>query len=136
MMGSVEQERYVQRRITDEFIAADPSTIVLIPRIATRTAAGGTAMVDGPARPPQVFKLILTSADTAGASVELSTEDSTERRKDFILFGRYDAYVNIGDHWTDHNGEEWEVTSIMPSDGYCLKASVASYGRHPDAPLY
>jgi len=134
--GSVDEERYVQQIITQTFIDSDPSTVTLIPRVRTVTAGGGITMADGQARPPQVFKLILVSAATAGAAVELHTDDSSERRHDFILFGLVDALIEIGDHWTDSAGEEWEVTSILPADGYATRANVASYGRHPDAPLY
>lgn len=118
----------MQRKVTQQFIESRPITVVLIPR--TRTVARGVAtFVNGTPRPPQVMTLIMQSP--AGGSIEQHTGDGTERRIDFQLLGAWNSEGDIGDHWQDSNGQWWEVTAIVPENGYERRYVIESYGKHP-----
>lgn len=128
MLWNRVEEGKLQRSLTSSFINADPITVTLVPR--TRTIVKGAAqLVDGTPRAPQVMKLIMQSA--AGGSIEQHTGDGTERRTDFQLLGTWDSQGDIGDHWQDASGQWWEITAIVPENGYERRYVVESYGKHP-----
>src|ERR1700742_1956592 len=94
-------ELRVNRRNTEFYIAYDPVQIILIPRVKTRTASGGTTFSDGDARAPQVFRLIPTISDQKPTV----TLDGKERLIDFTLMGQWDAEMEPYDYWRDGEGQ-------------------------------
>ena len=123
--GAVDEALAFNRANTEAYIATDPVVIALTPRLITRTPSGGFETIDGEPRVGQVFKLVMQSP--SGASIEQRTEDGTERRTDFVLIGTFDAIVAPGDYW-DEGSQRYEVTSIIPGNGYEVRANVESYG--------
>lgn len=128
MLWDRTEEIRVQRSTTVTFINADPVAVVLIPRIKT-IVKGAAKFVDDTPRAPQTMKLIMQSA--AGGSIEQHTGDGTERRTDFQLLGAWDSQGDIGDHWQDSSGQWWEVTAVVPDNGYERRFVIESYGKHP-----
>lgn len=115
------------RLLTDVFIRMDPEFIVLIP-IATHLEqpGGGHKKVAGPPRPAQTFKMIYPAGDSGGT---VTTTDASLKKYDFILLGRHDAQVFIGDAWQDAKGNSWVVTGLAPYNGYEVKATCVAYGE-------
>ncbi len=115
----------IHRKGTEKFIDADPTVIELTP--STEVWSGGTKTYGSEtARQPQSFKVIWSGSQN-GLVV---TSQGTTRRFDFILVGRHDAQVEIGDFWTlneQHNQIEW----IAPANGYEVKAGGISHGSKP-----
>ena len=117
----------INRKNTEEFIAADPLSLTLRARAASRTPSGAYAQETASERPEQVFKLIMQSP--AGSSIEQRTEDGTERQLDYILLGSWDAQVAVGDFWDDEAGQRFEVKAIVPRNGYETRAVVEAHGK-------
>jgi hypothetical protein len=127
-------EMKIQRRNTRAFILADPVQIALIPRTKTRLASGGTGMVDGPARPLQLFRLIPvshTERPRDATTTAASAGTGKQHRNDFTLLGEFDAMVAEDDYWQDEMGEKWIVDSIVPFNGYEVKAMISAFGKRP-----
>jgi hypothetical protein len=77
----------------------------------------------------QTFRLIQQSP--SGSSIEQRDEEgSTERRVDYVLLGKWDAEIDLGDYW-DSGDMRYEVMSILPYNGYETRANVEATGRHP-----
>lgn len=119
-------ELQIHRENTTAYIAANPTSVQLIP-IATkeRTASGGWKVTDGTPREPQTMRIIEVSARTEPATVKL--QDGTERTVAFWLLGEHDAEVAVGDHW-EADGRKWEVGDIIRSNHYETRALVAERG--------
>lgn len=115
----------LHRKGTERFIESDPTTISLIP--STETWVGGTKTFGtGTVRTAQTFKIIWSGSQD-GIVVGSETK---ARRFDFILIGKYNAIVQIGDYWT-LNGQHFQVEWIAPSNGYEVKAGGSSHGSKP-----
>lgn len=125
-MGPLELAIY--RFNTTAFIAADPLNLTLTPRGSSRTPSGGIALQGADARPVQTFKLIMQSP--AGGSIEQRTDDGTERRVEYVLLGEWDAAIDVGDFWDDDHGQRWEVTALIPDNGYEKRAVVEVRGKY------
>jgi hypothetical protein len=114
----------MHRKGTTEFIAANPTTIILTSK--TEAWVGGTKTLDVDSeREPQDFKVIWSGSD--GIVV---TASGTTRRFDFILVGEYDANVAIGDFW-DIENQHNVIEYVYPSNGYEVKCGGKSYGSKP-----
>lgn len=122
----MDQVLALQRKNTELFIASDPTTVVLVPRIRTRVN-GTVHTADGAPRSPQVMKLIMQSP--AGGSIEQHGGDGTERRMDFQLLGTWDAAGDIGDHFIVGD-TKYEVVAVVPDNGYERRFVVEAYGKH------
>lgn len=114
-----------QRNLTTWFIEFEPLDVVLIPRLRTRTASGGSTYADLPPRRVQRMRLIRMSS----AQKPLVTQDGRERIIDFTLMGQWDAEMAVGDHWRDLEGLLYEVVELVPSNGYERKALVVKHGH-------
>jgi hypothetical protein len=123
-MTSVEQ--HVQRNLTDWFINANPIQLALIPTIKTETAAGAHKPTEDLARPQQTFRLVALSSER----VPVETEDGKERLHNFVLVGKYDAEIQVGDHWMDEAGSRHEVITIEPKTplDYETRAYIYKHG--------
>jgi hypothetical protein len=115
----------LHRKGTENFISADPTQITLIPSVEV-WSSGSKVLNAGTARSPQSFKVIWPGSQD-GIAV---TSNGTTRRFDFILVGKHDAVVEIGDNWnlgTQHFQIEW----VAPDNGYEVKAGGSSHGSKP-----
>ncbi len=123
MLSSVELD--IHRRGTERFIDSDPTEIVLIP--STTVWSGGVKSYgEGTPRPSQRFKVIWSGSQD-GIVV---TSQGKARRFDFILVGKHDAVIEIGDHWS--SGDQFfQVEWIAPDNGYEIKAGGSSHGDTP-----
>lgn len=126
----VSQEIATNRDITRWFISMDPSEITLTPRQLVRTKTNAREAQDLTPRHQQVFKLVQGGLVRTSAEGLTETEDGTQRKFDYILIGNWDAIVEIGDWWED-NGQRYEVTGILPYNGYEVKAGIISHGDSP-----
>ncbi len=117
----------IHRDNTAAFIAANPSSVDLIPIASkVRTPSGGYTVTKGEPRGPQVMRIIEPSSRATPATVKL--QDGTEREVAFWLLGVHDAAVAIGDSWTATDGRKWEVGDIIRSNHYEVRALVAEVG--------
>lgn len=121
-------ELSVQRQNTLAFINADPIAVVLTPRTKT-VVQGVQKLVDGTPRNSQVMKLIMQSP--AGGSIEQHTSSGTARVMDFTLLGQWNSLGDIGDWWEDSDGTHWEITAIVPNNGYERRFIVEANGPKP-----
>jgi hypothetical protein len=123
-------ELALHRKGTRDFISRDKTTLVLIP--SNEVWVDGTKeFVEQPPRPPQDFKVIWPGADTGG---KVATSESETARYDFVLVGKHDALVAIGDHWTEGVGENQQtyvVEWVQPYNEYEVKAGGVSHGDTP-----
>lgn len=126
-MTSRDIELRVNRRNTLAFIAANPSEIVLIPAVKVKTASGGTRIEDGTPRAPQTLRLIDQSGPASSNPGVQSALDGKQRLVIFQLLGPYDAVIEVGDHWFIGT-TRYEVTDVLPFNGYEIRAQVVKYG--------
>jgi hypothetical protein len=124
---SLDEELRVNRFNTIAFIAAEPLVLTLSVRGSARTPSGAYGRERQAERPAQTFRLLLQSP--AGGRIEQRTADGTERQVDFVLLGRWDAEIDVSDYWDDELGQRWEVTSLIPSNGYETRAVVEAHGK-------
>lgn len=117
------KELDIQRLTTLRFIAARPSLLSLIPRAEVRKGSGVSTVSLTP-RAAQVGRLIEVSA-TGGP---LRTDDGSQNKDSFELLLPWDGSVGKLDYWVDNDGIRWEVTDILPHNGYEIRAEVTRFG--------
>lgn len=117
----------VQRAVSAEFIAQDPTTIVLIPTVRTKQPSGSWAETDGPPRPAQTFKMIPIDFTAHGASLTV-TQDGVERIISYVIMGEWNSVMAAGDHWTGADGRKYRIIAVMDGHGYEQKATVEAHG--------
>lgn len=124
-MLSKQIEIALHRKGTERFIESDPTAITLTP--STESWVGGTKVYsDDSDRPEQIFKVIWSGSQDG---IAIASEGTT-RRFDFILIGKYDAEVAIGDHWSVGD-QHFQIEWVAPYNGYELKAGGISHGDKP-----
>lgn len=116
----------LHRKGTEDFIAADPSDIALIPSGKSEDA-GTITFNDTAPRASQRFRAIYPGS--LDGIVPLT--DGTTRRFDVVLVGKYNATAAIGDHWKIGN-QFYEIEWIAPQNDYELKVGGTSHGSNPD----
>lgn len=114
----------MQRRMTAEFVDADPTELVLLPHTRVRQPSGSWTSEAGLPRDPQPFKVI-TQTDRNPPMVTVA---GVERRADYVIVGNWDALVAPGDEWTDGEGRRYEVIELSDGYGYMVKAFVIAHG--------
>lgn len=120
-------ELALQIENTAAFIAAKPSSIVLIPKTEkTRTPAGGWTFADGDPRPAQTFRIIELGQKSTPPTIKV--QDGTLREVAFWLLGTPDVVVAKNDHWTSVDGRAWTVADIIRSNEYEVRAIVVEDG--------
>lgn len=114
----------LHRNGTDAFIGAASTPIVLTP-VSESWVGGSKTMASGDDREVQNFRIIW--APSTGI---VRTASETTRKFDFVLVGRYDAEVAIGDFW-DVEEQHNVIEYIYPYNGYEVKCGGTSYGSKP-----
>ena len=125
-MGALVFEVAVNRKLTKWFIDTDPTSLILIPRTKQDRPGGSHRFVDGPAKDPQIVKMIYPGGD--GIVV---TADGKTRRFDFIIVGQHDADIAIGDHWTEGD-QNYVIEYLFPFNDYEVKGGGVTHGSAPD----
>jgi hypothetical protein len=127
MVGRV-NELEKQRRFTRNFIAANPTEVVLIPSGEVRTPSGGVIMQDSVPRHVQRVRLIpMSHTERPQESV---SPGGVQRKYDMTILGEWDAVIRENDYW--FVGEQKYVVEALVSDNeYEVKGLVMSYGRSP-----
>lgn len=111
----------VNRLNTTAFIAANPILVTLIPRSRQMSGTGMKWIQQDP-RPLQVGRLI-----EAGGTVQ-QAQDGIQRIDSFQLLLPFNGEVALDDFWHDAPGVRYEVTGILPYNGYERRAEVTRYG--------
>lgn len=120
-----EIELSIHRKGTERFIDADPTEITLTP--SAEVWSGGTKTYGSETpRESQSFKIIWSGSQD-GLAI---TSEGKTRRFDFILVGRYDAEVAIGDFWK-LDDQHFQIEWVAPNNGYEVKAGGSSHGSKP-----
>lgn len=123
-MTSALEER-VQRKATQRLINSLPTTLVLIPRSQVGDGAGGWRWVLGTPRDPQTMRLI--EYNTRAGTEPILTADGRQRYIDFELMAMPEAQIGLYDIF-EHDGDKWEIISMMRDHPWSLRASVARFG--------
>lgn len=123
-MISNKAELATQRMLTRAFIDADPTTIVLVPRIKTKSSTGGFLFVKQTPREPQKFKIVERVSD---ARTDTRVQGGTQEEAEFTLVGAHDAVVSRDDVF-EYGGQEWQVLVVSWFNGYEQRAQVRRYG--------
>lgn len=125
--GASAAELVVDRLNTRAMIAANPVAITLIPRVLWRTGTGGR-WEDLEPRPLQIGRLIDpgTGFGTAG---EENADDGVQRKDNFQLLLPENGEVELNDYWDGTDGIRYEVTGILPYNGYERRAEVTRFGK-------
>lgn len=122
-----ENELRAQRRVTEAFIAANPSVLVLTPRERVKDA-NGARLAPGTPRNPQTLRLIDQSSSSGATPGRVETADGVQREIVFVLLGPHDAQIGLHDSWADASGTRYEVVELLPFNGYERRAQVVRYG--------
>lgn len=117
-------EARVQKALTDAFIAADVSTITLIPAEFVSNGSGGRKRNDLPARLPQSMRLIPQDANAA----ERETLDGSVVQPNYMLLGVWNAAMTRGDRFTN-SGTRYEVVYVHEKRDYQTKGEVITRGE-------
>lgn len=123
MLSNIELS--IHRKGTERFIDADPTEVTLTPTTEVWSGGSKTYGSETP-RQPQNFKVIWSGSQD-GIVVK---SEGTTRRFDFILVGKHDAEVAIGDFWKVGN-QHYQVEWVAPANGYEVKAGGTSHGSNP-----
>lgn len=114
----------INRQATEWFINDDPTLVTL--KTKTWVSSGGSKeSVNGPDRVQQKFKIIYD-----GSTGQVKTADGETRRFDFIIVGKYDAAVAIGDYW-DEGNQRYTIDYIFPNNGWEMKCGGTTHGISP-----
>lgn len=117
-------EKSIHRKGTERFINADPTEVVLLH--ATGSVVDGTVKAGVPtARNLQRFKVIW-----GGESGIVRKTPDGARRFDFILVGKFDAIIQIGDYFKIGE-QKYIVEYLFPYNDYEVKAGGVSHGANP-----
>lgn len=111
-----DQEIEIQKQITEQFIAADPSTILINRPHKVFTPDGGYTYENAASRDPQVVRVIAQTDNE-----EKRASDGTLVVSDLVVLGRDDFDCLIGDTF-DWRFKKWRVVSIDSSPQYVRKA--------------
>lgn len=124
-------ELALHRKSTERFIASDPTEITLISRGTESIVNGTKTFSPGEERLEQSFKVIWNGDN---GIVRQPDSSGGVRRFDFILVGRHDAELDIGDYWQVEDQEN-RIEYIYPDNGYEVKAGGVSNGPKPSGAL-
>jgi hypothetical protein len=115
------------RRLTEYYIAHDPTTITLIPVKQTRQPGGGFKAERQTPRSPQQFKVVAVINNWDGIA---AVQGGEVQGWAYILVGQWDAEIAIGDLWEDGDNT-YRVTAILQASDYEKRCAVSSFGPEP-----
>lgn len=122
-------ELLVQRALTAEFIAANPSNIVLTPYTREVDDDGGYVDTAGAPRTAQIGRMI-PQGGTGGTRV-VETDQGSLRTVEYQLLLPWDAVIEKADRFP-FLGDECEIIDLEPGNGYEVRAQVIRRLARPD----
>lgn len=101
------------------------TTIELIPSAAepVQKPGGGHDYPEPDARLPQLFALVKVGVDNVPTS---PNDEGIARTRNYVLTGRFDAEIDIGDTWSDAEAD-YRVETVDATNGYKTYATVLGY---------
>ena len=117
-----QRELDINRDLTNLFIGARPSTVVMTPYARVQQANGQYKQVAQPARFPQTVRVV-ELAPAVATSTRIVLDDGTERRVDYTIIAPYNAVIAVGDRFT-FQGDPMEVLQVDSTNGYEVRAAV------------
>lgn len=123
-----EDELQVQREITAEFIAYNPTEITLIPNVRMTQPGGGWKRIPGDPRPMQIGRLVPLGG--IGGAVVSTDDAGTARRVDYQLIFPWDAEIEKDDEFSAF-GDVCQVVELEPDNGYEVRAQVVRRMARP-----
>ena len=114
------------RKAIDILLKFKGIAVILVPSKGAPVAkpGGGHDFPPPIARDPQTFAV---SKTTALDGIEYSPNDEGKNRKRaYVLTGRWDADVAIGDQWSDAEAD-YTVDTVDSSSGFKTQATVTGY---------
>lgn len=124
--GSASREVRINRRVTEQFIKADPVVLELQGHTLVKKAGGGRKLEPNEGKKSaQMFRLI----PQTDVQPSVQTPDGIQLTPTFVLLGRFDADLNRWDTF-ELNGHSYQVVStVRPEHSimnrYEVKADVA-----------
>lgn len=125
---STEKGLAANRRLTEHFIAHDPTMIALVPHTKFATGDGGYEILPGTPKDSQTFKLIAVISNWDGIT---HAEYADVRNWAYILIAKWDADIAIGDTWQDGD-TNYRITAILQASDYEIRCAVTSFGTGPN----
>lgn len=131
---SVSSARYIPalRKATDLIIKVNPRSVTLTPHSRVDKGGGLYDVEEQRPRATQTFSI----EPAAPGSVDVSSEvaslgGANAPRWAYVLIGRHDAVVEVGDTWQE--GETlYRVVSLSPKNDYEKRAVVVAFGKDPN----
>lgn len=106
-------ELKVNRKQTAAFIAEDPVRLTLThPATRTPDGAGGYTTTPGGPADPQDFRLIIQGGNVASRNI-----DGAQIKPAYVMIGKHDADVKIGDTFT-FNNRNYEIKYVRENRDY------------------
>jgi hypothetical protein len=112
-----------QRKVTQQFIADDPTTAALIPVTRVATPGGGFTEQVGAPRAAQTFKL----SEIGFEGQPTVTVAGVERIISYHLIGPHDMSIAVGDYWVDAAGTRYDVVAFSEGWDYMTKAMLSRH---------
>lgn len=99
--------------------------IVLTPNEATPVPkpGGGVDFIPPADRDPQLFALSKVGTDNVQSS---QNDEGTTRTRNYVLTGRFDAEIAIGDVWSDDEAD-YRVETVDATNGYACRATALGF---------
>ena len=116
-------ELHVQRELTEWFINTMPVFIALTPRQRVRSSSGGYSWQDQPPRETQTLRL----CEPPDPGLQVQGSDGKLRDVQWLLVARWDAVLGRYDAF-ELDGRQWEVSDLMPYNGWERRAAVTARG--------
>lgn len=99
-------------------------TLVPIKGNSIAKPGGGRDYIPPTPRAPQTFALVKTNAFDG---LEFSpNDDGLSRKRAYLLTGRHDAAIAIGDNWSDYEAD-YTVDTLDQTSGYKSIATVTGF---------
>jgi hypothetical protein len=125
MTSKRETEIRVNRRLTRAMIRTNPVAVTLIPHERQENDAGGWKYIQKVERDPQIVKLI--ESLLIGQTEPQTTIDGIQREVTYELLGMPELIIALFDRFF-LDSVEYEVTQILPENGWERKALVVTRG--------
>lgn len=122
------------RKGTDVILKQFGTEITLIPHLRVKKAGGVYDWEPQPPRDPQIFNVEpvgATLTGITGASGGITNAEGAKLHSwSYVLTGKYDAQIAIGDVWKD-GATSYRVDAIQPYNFYEKTAVVNAIGKDP-----
>lgn len=129
MAARNQTETRIHRKLTREFINAEPQRIKILRPNLVQTPAGGLTKSDPHPLEEQTFRLVPFKKRLT--KMTRDTPDGNIINLEYVLIGEYDADVKPGDYFEFETGM-YDVISIEPNRAYRTAANVTYRGKNDE----